>query len=62
MRVIEEVSDWKAHFSAQGMSQRDINSLAQQIDGDYLLTQRMGFSPEQFVKPALKKSRQAPFK
>ena len=62
MRVIEVVSDWKAHFSAQGVSQRDIHSLAQQIDGDYLLSQRTGFSPEQFDIPAFKKPRKAPFK
>ena len=62
MRVIEVVSDWKSHFSALGVSQRDINSLAQQIDGDYLLAQRKSFSPEQFVKPAFKKPRKSPFK
>ena len=62
MRVIEVVSDWKSHFSAQGVSQRDINSLAQQIDGDYLLAQRTGFSPEQFDKSASKKPRKGPFK
>ena len=39
-----------------------VGAVAQQIDGDYLLAQRTGFSPEQFDKPAFKKPRKAPFK
>ena len=62
VRVVEVVNTWKLHFAEVGVSPRDIESLAQQIDGDYLLQQRIGFEPERSVVPTGKRSRKSPFK
>jgi serine/threonine-protein kinase HipA len=47
-RVIKTVEGWQAHFARLGVTQRDINSLAQQIDGQYLIAQRSGFDAARF--------------
>jgi serine/threonine-protein kinase HipA len=60
-RVIGVVNTWKSHFAELGVSQRDIESLAQQIDGDDLGTQRTHFAPERFGRLAPKKPRKSPF-
>ncbi len=62
VRVVNVVSTWKLHFAQVGVSPRDIKSLAQQIDGDYLLQQRIGFQPERCVVLTGKRSRMSPFK
>jgi hypothetical protein len=49
LRVVGVVNTWKLHFAEVGVSPRDIESLAQQIDGEFLLRQRNGFEPERFV-------------
>jgi len=59
--VIQVVNTWKAHFAQMGVTQRDIDSLAQQIDGEYLLAQRSGFDPAQFQNLPSKKTRKSPF-
>ena len=59
--VIQVVNTWKAHFAQMGVTQRDIDSLAQQIDGEYLLAQRSGFDPAQFQDLPSKKTRKSPF-
>lgn len=46
----------------EGVSERDIHSLFQQIDGNYLLAHRTGFKPAQFVRPSGKRPRQSPFR
>lgn len=61
-RVIEVVHEWKAHFANVGVTQRDIDSLAQQIDGEYLLAQRAGFDPARFQGVPNKKPRTSPFR
>lgn len=61
VRVIEVVNTWKAHFAEVGVSPRDIESLAQQIDGSYLLMQRQGFEPGRFERSLVKRSRKSPF-
>ena len=38
--VSKTVANWRAHFSAQGVSSRDIDQLARQIDRPFLLEQR----------------------
>jgi len=43
MRVIEVVEGWRAYFAACGVTQADLASLAERIDGEPLLTQRRGF-------------------
>ena len=62
VRVVAVVNTWKSHFDQVGVSPRDIDSLAQQIDGNFLLRQRTGFEPERFVVPTGKRSRKSPFK
>jgi len=62
VRVIEVVKLWKTHFAEVGVSPRDIESLAQQIDGSYLLSQRQGFEPGRFARPLVKHSRKSPFR
>jgi serine/threonine-protein kinase HipA len=62
VRVVDVVNTWKLHFSEVGVSPRDIESLARQIDGDYLLQQRLDFEPRSFVVPTGKRQRKSPFK
>ncbi len=45
VRLVEVFKTWKLHFARMGVSQREIESLAEQIDGDFLLKQRTGFEP-----------------
>lgn len=61
VRAVEVVNTWKLHFAQMGVSQRDIESLAQQIDGDFLLQQRTGFEPGRFVLRPSKRPRKGPF-
>ena len=61
MRVVEVVNTWKLHFAQLGVSPRDNASLAQQIDGDFLLQQRTSFEPGRFVLPPSKRPRKGPF-
>ena len=62
LRVVAVVNTWKSHFAQLGVSPRDIESLAQQIDGDYLMRQRTGFEPGRFVLPKGKRLRKSPFR
>ena len=61
VRVVDVVNTWKLHFAEVGVSSRDIESLAQQIDGYHLLQQRTGFEPGRFVLPMGKRQRKSPF-
>ena len=61
VRVVEVVNSWKLHFAQVGVSPRDIENLAQQIDGDYLLQQRTGFKSESFTLLPGKRPRKGPF-
>ena len=62
VRVVKVVNTWKLHFAEMGVSLRDIENLAQQIDGDYLLKQRTRFEPGRFVLPQGKRPRKSPFR
>jgi serine/threonine-protein kinase HipA len=62
LRVVGVVNNWKLHFVEMGVSPRDIESLAQQIDGEFLLRQRNGFEPERFVVATGKRLRKSPFR
>ena len=42
-RVIGVVNGWREHFERSGVTGRDIDSIAERIDGDELLAQRRGF-------------------
>ena len=53
--VMEVVNAWKLNFAQMGVSPRDIENLAQQIDGDFLFKQRTGFKPERFISLPIKR-------
>jgi serine/threonine-protein kinase HipA len=61
VRVVEVVNTWKLHFAQMGVSPRDIENLAQQIDGDYLLKQRTSFESGRFISVPIKRLRKGPF-
>ncbi len=42
-KVVDVVNGWRSHFSACGASSADIDNLAQRIEGQALLSQRMEF-------------------
>lgn len=62
VRVVDVVNTWKLHFAQMGVSPRDIENLAQQIDGDFLLQQRTNFEPGRFVSLPGKRPRKNPFR
>ena len=59
--VIKVVDGWREHFYQAGVSERDVQSLAERIDGEELLRQRREFDPTRFDKPAARK-RISPFR
>jgi len=59
--VIDVVNTWKEHFSQAGVTQRDIESLAERIDGGELLAQRTSFDPTRFASAPAKRKRTSPF-
>ena len=61
LRVVGVVNTWKLHFVEMGVSPRDIESLAQQIDGEHLSQQRLGFEPGRFAVLPGKRLRKSPF-
>jgi serine/threonine-protein kinase HipA len=58
--VIAVVDTWREHFTACGVTQGDIENLAERIDGAELLGERRGFSPNGYDKPAPRR-RKHPF-
>lgn len=60
--VIDVVNTWQAHFAQAGVTARDIQSLAERIDGDALLSQRRDFDPASFQSLPVKRKRPGPFR
>lgn len=60
--VIDIVNRWQEHFVQAGVTERDIESLAERIDGEELLTQRTGFDPTKFKSAPAKRARTSPFR
>lgn len=60
--VIQVVNGWRAHFAQLGVTPRDIESLVERIDGDALLSQRVGFDPTRFRSRGVKRKRSGPFR
>jgi serine/threonine-protein kinase HipA len=60
--VIAVVNTWQAHFAQAGVTQRDIESLAERIDGRQLLSQRSGFDPSRFQSISARRRRRSPFR
>jgi serine/threonine-protein kinase HipA len=59
--VIAVVDGWRAHFAACGVTQADLESLAERIDGDPLLGQRRAFNPADHAAPTRPPRRRSPF-
>jgi serine/threonine-protein kinase HipA len=60
--VIDVVNTWQAHFAQAGVTERDIESLAERIDGEQLLTQRTGFNQARFQSAPARRKRTSPFR
>lgn len=60
--VIDVVSTWREHFALVGVSARDIESLAERIDGAELLTQREGFDQARFHSVPARRKGASPFR
>ena len=60
--VIDVVNTWQEHFKRAGVSERDIESLAERIDGDDLLNQRSGFDQARFQLAPARRKRASPFR
>jgi serine/threonine-protein kinase HipA len=59
-RVIAVVDGWREHFAACGATNSDLESLAERIDGDPLLSQRRAFNPAEYATARAPK-RRGPF-
>jgi serine/threonine-protein kinase HipA len=60
VRIIRAVDGWRQHFAACGVTNSDLESLAERIDGDLLRGQRRGFNPADFSTTRTPK-RRSPF-
>ncbi len=60
--VIKVVNTWKTHFAHAGVTARDIESLTERIDGEELLSQRIGFDQARFQSAPAKRKRESPFR
>ena len=60
--VIAVVDTWQEHFAQVGVSARDIEGLAERIDGEELLTQRTGFDPARYESAPARRKRESPFR
>jgi len=60
--VIDVVNTWQEHFARAGVSERDIESLAERIDGEELLNQRIGFDQARFQSAPARRKRASPFR
>jgi len=60
--IIDVVNGWREHFGQAGVSPRDIEVLAERIDGEALLAQRTDFTPARFASAPAKPGRTSPFR
>lgn len=60
--VIDAVNGWRDHFEQAGVSLRDVEALAEHIDGEALLAQRTDFKPARFASAPAKPGRTSPFR
>jgi serine/threonine-protein kinase HipA len=61
VRVVKVVDRWQEHFAACGVTNADLDSLAERIDGDPLLAQRQTFDPADYAAPTRPPRRPSPF-
>ena len=62
VQVIGVVNTWRAHFEAIGVSNSDLESLAERLDGDELLSQRQTFDAGQYLGAPPKRRPTSPFR
>ena len=62
MAVIAVVDNWRQHFALAGVSERDLLSLDERIDGPELLGQRNTFDPSAFRDMPRKQKKPGPFR
>lgn len=60
--VIGVINTWRAHFAASGVSARDLDSLAERLDGEELLRQRQTFDASQYLAAPPKRKPTSPFR
>ncbi|MCR5885581.1 HipA domain-containing protein [Rhizobacter sp. J219] len=60
--VIAVVDGWREHFAQAGVSARDIEQLAERLDGDPLLAQRTSFDAARFAAAPARRKRPPPFR
>ena len=60
--VIDVMNTWKDHFASAGVSARDLESLAERIDGEELGGQRINFDQLRFQSAPVKRKRASPFR
>ncbi|MFM9902382.1 MAG: type II toxin-antitoxin system HipA family toxin [Polaromonas sp.] len=61
-QVIGVVNTWRAHFESVGVSASDLNSLAERLDGEDLLSQRQAFDASEYQKAPPKQKPTSPFR
>jgi len=62
VQVIGVVNTWRAHFESVGVSKNDLDSLAERLDGDELLSQRQTFDAGQYQGAPPKQRLTSPFR
>ncbi|WP_422902871.1 type II toxin-antitoxin system HipA family toxin [Propionivibrio sp.] len=62
VQVIGVVNAWRAHFEAIGVSSSDLESLAEHLDGDELLSQRQTFDADRYLGAPPKRRPTSPFR
>ena len=62
VQIIGVVNNWRAHFEAIGVSSSDLESLAEHLDGDELLSQRQTFDASQYQGAPPKRRPISPFR
>ena len=62
VQIIGVVNNWRAHFEAIGVSSSDLESLAEHLDGDELLSQRQTFDAGQYLGAPPKQRPTSPFR
>ena len=61
-QVIRAVNTWRMHFESMGVSKRDLDSLAERLDGTELLSQRQTFDVGQYQGAPPKRKPSSPFR
>ena len=61
VRVVQVVNGWRDHFAGCGVTAKDLDSLAERIDGEPLRSQRRSFKPADYAASVRATKRRSPF-